>query len=71
MEEIDAASEIRAAMDLQCGDASGGEEEGVGVRENEGAAAGILGAALYSEKRGRGPRPDALAINGHGGGQRL
>jgi hypothetical protein len=31
--EIEAASELRAAVDLQCGGACGGEEKDVGVRE--------------------------------------
>jgi hypothetical protein len=44
--EIEAAAELRAAVELQCGGACGGEEEDVGARESEGAAAGILGAAL-------------------------
>jgi hypothetical protein len=26
---------------------------------------------FYRERRGGEPRPDALAINGHGGGERL
>jgi hypothetical protein len=44
-EEIEAATELRAAVDLRCGGACGGEE-GVRAWESEGAAAGALGSVL-------------------------
>jgi hypothetical protein len=41
----------------------GSEREwGKGVRQ-------VLVLHFYRASRGRGPRPDALAINGHGGGR--
>jgi hypothetical protein len=45
--EIEVAAELRAAVDLQCGGACGGEEEVQEAQgECEGAAAGLLGVLL-------------------------
>jgi hypothetical protein len=69
--EIEAASELRAAVDLQCGGACGGRGEGCGSagvckRANVGALGG-----LYRARRGGGAMvgwPGVMAINGPGGG---
>jgi hypothetical protein len=67
--EIEAAAELRAAVDLLCGGTcGGGRGGGCGARERTKGQLRASGCAFIGRGGERVLRPEAMAINGHGGG---
>jgi hypothetical protein len=65
--EIEAAAELRAAVDLQCGGACGGARRMWERGRVKGQPQGSLGGFIERERR-EGTTAGVMAINGHGGG---